>query len=174
MIRRIVITGNRSMMDKHEDREPSTLPGAQYSLPFSAAVTLIATLPTRWLHRGSPADAEIRELSKRVETVVDQQAVPPLPREAAEIVIETDSGRRVLNVSDYKGSPNNPFRFDDFSGKSALLRRSASVRRERRRSSGSQAGWNRLMTCKTDDIDRRIAAGNPRRNGELLQSSPLF
>jgi 2-methylcitrate dehydratase PrpD len=114
-IRRIVITGNPSMILKHDDKEPTTIPGAQYSLPFTTAVTLMRDItdPTAF-NESTLADPKVRALSKRVETVADPVRFPPLPREAAEIVIEMSDERRVLHVSDYKGSPKNPFRFDDF------------------------------------------------------------
>jgi 2-methylcitrate dehydratase PrpD len=118
MIRRIVITGNPTMILKHEDKEPKTISGAQYSLPFAAAVTLLRDIanPLAFTEE-TLRDAEIREFMNRVETVADPQRFPPLPREAAEIVIEMDDGRHVMNVSDYKGSPTNPFLFEDFSRK---------------------------------------------------------
>ena len=114
-IRQIAVTGSRHMIYKHDDREPRTIMGAQYSMPFMVALALIKDITDPWtLNEQTLWDPEIRQLAKRVDLTEDMNRFGKFEGDlSGELIIETDKDRHVIAVKDYRGSPTSPFNFED-------------------------------------------------------------
>ena len=119
-ITRVVITGApRIMEERHAAREPRDVLGGQYSLPFTAAVALTRDMSNPLVYDGGAvADPVVRDLARRIElrpledTSHDTPGVWP-----AEILIECAGQRHTLRTRAHKGSPPNPFTWDEMGEK---------------------------------------------------------
>jgi 2-methylcitrate dehydratase PrpD len=119
-ITRVVIRGApRIMEERHAAREPHDVLGGQYSLPFTTAVALTRDMSNPLVYDADAvADPVVRDLARRIELV-------PLPEEAhetpgfwpAEILVECGSRRHTTHTRPHKGSPANPFTWDEASEK---------------------------------------------------------
>ncbi|PYM89920.1 MAG: hypothetical protein DME04_24810 [Candidatus Rokuibacteriota bacterium] len=115
-ITRVVIRGApRIMEERHAAREPRDVLGGQYSLPFTTAVALTRDLSNPLVYDDAAvADPLVRELARRIEleplTEADHETPGFWP---AEITIECASERRALRTRPHKGSPLDPFTWDD-------------------------------------------------------------
>ena len=119
-ITRVVIRGApRIMEERHSAREPQDVLGGQYSLPFTAAVALTRDMSNPLVYNADAvADPVVRDLARRIELV-------PLPEEAhetpgfwpAEITVECGAQRHMTHTRPHKGSPSNPFTWDEASEK---------------------------------------------------------
>ena len=89
--------------------------GGQYSLPFTTAVALTRDMSNPLVYdAGAVADPLVRDLARRIEL----EPVPDQDHESpgfwpAEITIECGSERRTRPTSPHKGSPLDPFTWDD-------------------------------------------------------------
>ncbi len=119
-ITRVVIRGApRIMEERHSAREPQDVLGGQYSLPFTTAVALTRDMSNPLVYNADAvADPVVRDLARRIELV-------PLPEEAhetpgfwpAEILVECGGRRHTTHTRPHKGSPSNPFTWDEASEK---------------------------------------------------------
>ena len=115
-ITRVVIRGAPRIMEpRHAGREPEDVLGGQYSVPFTAAVAL-----TRDLSNPLAYDAEairdplVRDLARRIELEPVEPAGPETPGVwPAEISIDCAGRRHTLHTRPHKGSPHNPFTWDE-------------------------------------------------------------
>jgi 2-methylcitrate dehydratase PrpD len=115
-ITRVVIRGApRIMEERHSAREPQDVLGGQYSLPFTTAVALTRDMSNPLVYDADAvADPIVRDLARRIELV-------PLPEEAhetpgfwpAEITVECGARRHSVHTRPHKGSPSNPFTWDE-------------------------------------------------------------
>jgi 2-methylcitrate dehydratase PrpD len=115
-ITRVVIRGApRIMEERHSAREPQDVLGGQYSLPFTTAVALTRDMSNPLVYNADAvADPIVRDLARRMELV-------PLKEEAhetpgfwpAEITIECGGRRHSVHTRPHKGSPSNPFTWDE-------------------------------------------------------------
>ena len=119
-VTRVVIRGApRIMEERHSAREPHDVLGGQYSLPFTAAVALTRDMSNPLVYNADAvADPVVRDLARRMELV-------PLPEEPhetpgfwpAEITVECGAQRHTTHTRPHKGSPSNPFTWDEASEK---------------------------------------------------------
>jgi 2-methylcitrate dehydratase PrpD len=119
-ITRVVIRGApRIMEERHSAREPQDVLGGQYSLPFTTAVALTRDMSNPLVYNtDAVADPIVRDLARRIELV-------PLPEEAhetpgfwpAEVTVECGGRRHSVHTRPHKGSPSNPFTWDEASEK---------------------------------------------------------
>jgi 2-methylcitrate dehydratase PrpD len=119
-VTRVVIRGApRIMEERHSAREPQDVLGGQYSLPFTTAVALTRDMSNPLLYNADAvADPVVRDLARRIELV-------PLKEEAhetpgfwpAEILVECGGQRYTTQTRPHKGSPSNPFTWDEVSEK---------------------------------------------------------
>ena len=108
-IARVIIKGDKHIMeDRHSVRDPETIMGAQYSLPFTTAVALSRDMSNPLAYdEGALRDPLVRNLARRVELVPVEGAGHP------ELTIELDGEIHTLPAPPCKGSPRNPFTWDD-------------------------------------------------------------
>lgn len=119
-ITRVIIRGApRIMEERHSAREPQDVLGGQYSLPFTTAVALTRDMANPLVYNADAvADPVVRDLARRIELV-------PLEEEAhetpgfwpAEILVECGAQRHTTHTRPHKGSPTNPFTWDEASEK---------------------------------------------------------
>jgi 2-methylcitrate dehydratase PrpD len=119
-VTRVVIRGApRIMEERHSAREPQDVLGGQYSLPFTTSVALTRDMSNPLLYNADAvADPVVRDLARRIELV-------PLKEEAhetpgfwpAEILVECGGQRYTTQTRPHKGSPSNPFTWDEVSEK---------------------------------------------------------
>src|SRR5215831_14334238 len=115
-ITRVVIRGARRIMEeRHTVREPESVMGAQYSLPFTTAVALTRDLSNPLVYNDEAVrDPVVRALAQRIELVLLEGAGHEGPASLqAEIVLEYAGERVTLPTQPHKGSPHNPFTWDD-------------------------------------------------------------
>lgn len=85
---------------------------AQYSIPFTAALTLLKDIEDSSIFNASVLkDAEVRSLSKKVEVVA---SIKNAGMEKSRVTIETAGGESFSVDTDRpKGHPDNPLNYDD-------------------------------------------------------------
>ena len=101
--------------ERHGQQEPATLLAAQYSIPYSVAVAI-------WRDLADPqAFGNGVELQKDIRKMAREVKLRPLESSSASdgpaLILEIDGESRRLDATDYKGSPNNPYTFDDLCDK---------------------------------------------------------
>ncbi len=115
-ITRVAIHGDPHIMDeRHAVREPHTVMGAQYSLPFTVAVALTRDLSNPLVYSDEAVrDPVVRAIAKRIELIPvekDSHAAPGVY--PAEVRIECDGRCHTLPTKPHKGSPRNPFSWQE-------------------------------------------------------------
>jgi 2-methylcitrate dehydratase PrpD len=109
-LNRLVVKGRETMMEgRHSVRDPKTVMGGQYSLPFTVAVAVMRDL-TNPLNYDDAAvnDPAIRSLAQRIELVSAEADL-----QNPEVIVELDGQSHTLSTGPYRGSPRNPFTWDD-------------------------------------------------------------
>jgi 2-methylcitrate dehydratase PrpD len=91
---------------RHQIRDPVNVMGAQYSLPFAVAVALArdASDPLA-LTDETVADAVVRRIAAEVTLLPAEGEVT--------VTLELEGEQHVLFAQPFKGSPQNPMRWDD-------------------------------------------------------------
>jgi 2-methylcitrate dehydratase PrpD len=115
-LHRLAVRGRDTMMEgRHSVRDPKTVMGGQYSLPFTVSVAALRDLGNPLNYNDAAVDdPEIRRLAERVELIgADADLANP------EVIIELDDETYTLATGPYKGSPRNPFTWDDIREKFA-------------------------------------------------------
>lgn len=115
-ITRVTIRGaHRILEDRHTVRDPMTVMGGQYSLPFTAAVALTRDMSNPLVYNEAAVkDPLVRSLAKNMELVIDKAihethgAIPP-----AEITIVCGGNTYNKTTTPHKGSPLNPMTWPD-------------------------------------------------------------
>src|SRR5262245_10797557 len=119
-ITRVVIRGAaRIMEERHTERAPHDVLGGQYSLPFTTAVALTRDMSNPLVYNADAvADPVVRDLARRIELVPLQEEAHETPGFwPAEITVECGAQRHTTHTRPHKGSPSNPFTWDDASEK---------------------------------------------------------
>lgn len=115
-ITRVAIRGDPHIMDeRHAVRQPTTVMGAQYSLPFTTAVALTRDLSDPLAYdEAAVADPVVRDLAMRVELIPLEAPGHPEPGVyPAEVLIECHGRRYTLATRPHKGSPRDPFSWEE-------------------------------------------------------------
>ena len=115
-LRRVIVRGPESTMElRHAVLEPATIMGGKYSTPFTTAVALFRDISDPLNYNDAAiADPRIRDLAKRVELVTTDDAGDRANGGDCDITLEMADGKRhLLPTRAVKGSPRNPFTFDD-------------------------------------------------------------
>ena len=115
-LRRVIVRGPETTMElRHAVLEPTTVMGGKYSTPFTTAVALFRDIsdPLNY-DETAIRDTRIRALAKQVKLVTTDDAGDRVSGGDCEITLEMVGGERhVLPTRAVKGSPRNPFTFDD-------------------------------------------------------------
>jgi len=107
---RLAIKGRETMLEgRHSVRDPRTVMGGQYSLPFTVAVAVMRDLTNPLNYNDATVnDPTVRSLAQRIE-LISAEADLANP----EVILEIDGQTHTLATGPYKGSPRNPFTWDD-------------------------------------------------------------
>ncbi len=111
-ITHVTIRGaHRILEDRHTVRDPMTVMGGQYSLPFTAAVALTRDMSNPLVYNDEAVkDPLVRNLAKNMELIVDKSVHEMFP---AEVTIVCGSRTYKKTTSAHKGSPHNPLTWAD-------------------------------------------------------------
>jgi 2-methylcitrate dehydratase PrpD len=115
-ITRVVIRGAHRLMEpRHAGREPEDVLSGQYSVPFTAAVALTRDMSDPLVYdEAAIRDPLVRDLARRVELSPVEHAGPETPGVwPAEIQLEVGGRRHTLHTRPHKGSPHNPFTWEE-------------------------------------------------------------
>ena len=115
-ITRVVIRGApRIMEERHTERAPHDVLGGQYSLPFTTAVALTRDMSNPLVYDDSAVgDPVVRDLAQRIELEPVEDAGHDAPGVwPAEILVEYAGQRYTRRTRPHKGSPANPFTWDE-------------------------------------------------------------
>ena len=125
-VERVVIRGTgRFFEERFGERQPTTLMGAQYSLPWSAALALTRDVadPRAW-SEDDLRDEELRKLAQRIELEEgplsglaegDGGAAP-----AADFTLRVAGAEHRFPIMDWKGAPTNRCTMNDVAAKLRL------------------------------------------------------
>src|SRR5213594_4012304 len=111
----VVITGApRIMEERHAGREPEDVLGGQYSLPFTTAVALTRDMSNPLVYDfEAVADPIVRGLARRIELVAEETGHDTPGFWPAEVVIECAGRRHTVRTRPHKGSPADPFTWQE-------------------------------------------------------------
>jgi 2-methylcitrate dehydratase PrpD len=120
-ITRVRVSGAARMMeDRFSDRAPTTLMGAQYSLPWSAAFALCEDVsdPQTWLN-ANLSDPRIARIAALMELHGDSDRFGKPGGPVAEVSLTIAGSEHSFPVTDWKGAPTNPYSWNDIARKFA-------------------------------------------------------
>lgn len=111
-ITHVTIRGaHRILEERHTVRDPMTVMGGQYSLPFTAAVALTRDMSDPLVYNNAAVnDPLVRSLAKNMELIVDETVHDLFP---AEVTIACGGKTYRKVTSAHKGSPHNPLTWAD-------------------------------------------------------------
>ena len=113
------VAGSRRMMEpRFASREPVTVLGAQYSLPFTVALALCRDIDDPLAYSEEALwDPAVRKLAKAVKLEVDEERLGNPGGPVAEVSFTVDGNSHAFEVTGWKGAPNNPYTFDEMADK---------------------------------------------------------
>jgi 2-methylcitrate dehydratase PrpD len=111
-ITHVSIRGSHSILEeRHTVRDPMTVMGGQYSLPFTAAVALTRDMTNPLVYNDAAVrDPLVRNLAKQMQLTIDETVHEAFP---AEVKIVCGDRTYVKVTSPHKGSPHNPLTWTD-------------------------------------------------------------
>ena len=106
-----IVCSSRVMEERFTERAPTSLMGAQYSMPWSAALALCrdAADPTVWTE-AALHDPDIARLAASIDLL---EAPPSTPGAVADVELTIAGRTHRLAAVDWKGAATNPYSFDD-------------------------------------------------------------
>ena len=109
-----VRAAHRILEDRHTVRDPTTVMGGQYSLPFTAAVALTRDMSDPLVYNDAAVgDPLVRALARDMELILDESLhdTVGIPPAQVEIACGGETYKRM--TSPHKGSPRNPLSWAD-------------------------------------------------------------
>ncbi len=102
------------MEARHAVRDPLTIMGGQYSLPFTTAVALTRDMANPLVYNDEAVhDPMVRELAQQIELEPDEALLAGHGVFPSEVRIEVADTVYLLQTQPHKGSPSNPFTWDE-------------------------------------------------------------
>jgi 2-methylcitrate dehydratase PrpD len=103
------------MEERHTVRAPESVMGGQYSLPFTTAVALTRDLSNPLVYNDEAMrDPIVRDLAQRIELEPLEDVAHAGPASLqAEVLLEYAGQRYTLSTQPPKGSPYNPFTWEE-------------------------------------------------------------
>jgi 2-methylcitrate dehydratase PrpD len=102
---------HRILEDRHTVRDPMTVMGGQYSLPFTAAVALTRDMSNPLVYNDAAVnDPLVRSLAKNMELIVDEKLHDLFP---ADVTVVCGDKTYKKTTTAHKGSPHNPMTWED-------------------------------------------------------------
>lgn len=110
-------TGGRMLESRFQDREPTTVMGAQYSLPFSAAIAVCADAGDPRSYSQAVVDApQVRRVALATQVLAAPGFGGP-GQPSAEVTIREGGRLHSFTVTGWKGHTDNPYTFDEMADK---------------------------------------------------------
>ena len=103
------------MEERHAGRAPQDVLGGQYSLPFTMAVALTRDMANPLVYNDEAVrDPVVRELAQRIELQPLEDALHEGPGVwPAKVQLDCAGQRHTLHTRPHKGSPRNPFTWEE-------------------------------------------------------------
>ena len=116
---KISVRGSERLTEgRHSVPDPVTVMGGQYSLPFATAVALTRDMSNPLVFNDEVlVDPLVRDISKRIELMTDEEKNLPAGRDQSEIILEFGGERHVIATKPHPGSQDAPFTWDEVSEK---------------------------------------------------------
>ena len=112
------VAATQRMIDRHGQREPTSVLGAQYSLPFSVAVALLRDIPDPTVYNEETLwDPEVRSLAGSMELDADGDRFGKPGGPTAEVYLKLGGSAHTFQVAGWKGAPGDPYTFDEMADK---------------------------------------------------------
>ncbi|MBI2887276.1 MAG: MmgE/PrpD family protein [Chloroflexi bacterium] len=113
-----VVGAPRMMEARHCVREPGSVLGAQYSLPFSAAIALSRNIEEPWaFSEETLRDSQVRRLARNIELVEDRDRFGRPGGPVAEVTLTLAGSEEGFEVTNWKGAPSNPYTYPEIAEK---------------------------------------------------------
>ena len=124
-VKEIRVLGHHNLAEMHNDYAPDTILGAQYSLPFTAAMSLVHDIENagNYLDESILQDEEVLHTAKLIVPVFDEEIEQYFPEHfsaAVEVVMNDGKVYREV-IIDPKGTAENPFSDHDVKRKYSKL-----------------------------------------------------
>ena len=117
-VKGVKVVATERMIDRHGQREPTSILGAQYSLPFSAAVALCSDITNPLVYNESTLwDPRVRELARSMDLSVNKDRLGKPGGPVAEVSVTVAGKTHDFSVSQWKGATTNPYSFDEMADK---------------------------------------------------------
>ena len=112
------VVGTERMMERHGQSEPTSVLGAQYSLPFSMGIALCRDIADpRVYNEDNLRDPQVRGLAKSVEIDADRERFGKAGGPVAEVSLTIAGISHTFSVAGWKGAPTNPYTYDEMAQK---------------------------------------------------------
>jgi 2-methylcitrate dehydratase PrpD len=113
----VIRTGGRLIEERYQDREPTTVMGAQYSLPFSTAIAVCCDAgDPRSFSQAVVDNRTVRRVALATQ-VLHTPGFGGAGQPTAEVTIRAGGENHSLTVTVWKGHPDNPFTYDEMAEK---------------------------------------------------------
>ena len=117
-LERVRVEGTERMVERHGQRQPTSVLGAQYSLPFSVAVALCRDIANPLVYSEDIlSDPQVRELAKSMDLATDEERFGKPGGPAADVSLTIEGSTHTFSVTDWKGAPTNPYTYEEMAEK---------------------------------------------------------
>ena len=117
-LERVRVEGTERIVERHGQRQPTSVLGAQYSLPFSVAVALCRDIANPLVYSEDIlSDPQVRELAKSMDLATDEERFGKPGGPAADVSLTIEGSTHTFSVTDWKGAPTNPYTYEEMAEK---------------------------------------------------------
>ena len=119
-VERVQVAGADRMLEaRFTHREPATVLGGQYSLPFSVAIALCRDVENPLVFNQQTLwDPQVRELAQKIElSEIPPNVLTETGGGGAQITLTISGDTYIFEVTDWKGAPTNPYSYEEMADK---------------------------------------------------------